>query len=108
MRESLELRRQLAVSLLDIEFVERFRNERLETIQLFGVEGLLDVVVRTLAHSLDGGVYRSLSRNDDGLGWNRQPLELLQQRKTIELRHLEVGENDSELVRAQLIDCFFS
>src|SRR5665647_168169 len=108
MRQILELRRQLAVSRLHIELVQRFWYERLETVQLFCVARLLDVIIRAFAHRLDSRVNRALAGDDDAFGGNPLPLELFQQRETIELGHLQIGENDSEVVSAQLVERFLA
>src|SRR5688500_6292045 len=96
MRQSLELGRQLAVSLLHVELLDCLRNQSLEAIELLGVERFLDVVVGTLAHRLYGRVDRSLPRHDDAFRRDRQALELLEKSKAVELRHLEVSEDNAE------------
>ncbi len=94
--------------MLDIEFFERFRNQRLETIELFSVERLLDVIVGAFAHRLHGGVDCPLACHDDALGRNPQALQLLQKCETVELRHHQVRKHDTEAVSAQMIERLLS
>jgi hypothetical protein len=93
-REVLELARQRAIGLLHDELVDRFRNQCLQPVELLAVQRLLDVVVRALTHGLHGRIDRRLAGDDDALGVDFALLHLLQQRKAIELRHLEIGEDD--------------
>ena len=104
MRQSLELRRQLAIFLLDVELVERLGNERFESIELVGSERLLDVIVRAFTHCLHCRINRCLPGDDYALGWNRAVLQLLQQRQPVHLRHLEVGEHHAERFGAELVE----
>src|SRR6185436_15332313 len=102
--ESLELRRQLAILLLDGELLEGLRDERLQSIQLVRGKRLLDVVVSTLAHCLHRRIDRRLAGDDDALGRNGPLLQLLQQGEAIHLRHLQIGENDAERLGAKLVE----
>ena len=104
MRESLELGRELAVLLLDLVLVERLGDQRLEPIELLGVERLLDVVVRALLHRLHGGVDRRLPGDDDALRRDLALLQLAQQREPVELGHLEVGEHDAVPLRGERVE----
>src|SRR6185312_1111106 len=83
-------------------------DERLEAIELFGSERLLDVVVRALPHGLDRGIDRRLPRDDDALARYLARLHLLEQREAIEFRHLEVGEDDAERSLEEVLERFLS
>src|ERR1700737_665928 len=103
-RQPLELGGQLAVFLLYVELLQRFRNERLESIQLVRGVRLFDVIVGTFAHGLDCGVHGRLAGDDDALGGNRPKLQLFQQRQAIDLWHLEIGQNDAKTLGTELIE----
>ncbi len=98
------LRCELAVLLADGVLLDRLRDERLEPVELLRVERLLDVVVRALAHRLNRGVDRRLAGDDDALGGYRARLQLLQDRESIDLRHLEIGEGDAEAAVLKLVE----
>jgi hypothetical protein len=102
--ESLQLRGELAILLPDLVLVERLGDERLEAVQLLGVERLLDVVVGALLHRLYGGIHRGLTGDDDALGGNLPLLQLAQQREAVEPRHLQVGEYDAVPVHGELVE----
>jgi len=103
-RESFQLRRQLAILLLDVELLERLRDQGLQAIQLVGRERLLDVVVRALAHGLDGRIDSGLSGHDDAFRGDGAKLKLLQQCKAVHLRHLEIGEHHAIALRTELVE----
>ena len=94
--------------MLDVELVERLRNKSLESVELVGSEGLLDVVVGALAHRLHRGIDSCLAGDDDALRRYCALLQLLQQGQSIDLGHLEVGEDDAERLRAKLVEGFLT
>ena len=102
--ESLELGRELAVLLLDVELVERLGNECLQAIELVRGEGLLDIVVGALTHRLDSGIDGCLAGDNDALGGNRPLLQLLEQRESVHLGHLEIGEDDAKRLGTELVE----
>ena len=108
MGEPFQLRGELPVLLSDLVLVERLRDERLEAIQLLGVEGFLDVVVGALLHGLHGRVHSSLPGDDDALGRNLTELELAEQRQPVELRHLQIGQHDAVPVHRELVERLLS
>src|SRR4051794_1493069 len=67
MGESLDRRGELLDLLAVVKLVERLRNERLQPVQLLGVERLLYVVVGALPHGLHGRIDGRLPGDDDAL-----------------------------------------
>src|SRR5256885_13036223 len=72
--------------LLNIELVQRLRDQRLQSIELVGSERLLDVVVRAFTHCLHRRVDCRLSGDDDALGRDLALLKLRSEEHTSELQ----------------------
>jgi hypothetical protein len=108
MRHALELGRQLAILLLDVELLDRLGQQRLEAIELVGRQRLLDIVVCALAHRVDGRFDRAGAGDDDAFRREILLLHFLEETQPVELWHLQVGEDDAIPLGAELLERFLA
>src|SRR5207245_1423113 len=65
-----------------------------QQLDLFAVEGLLDVIVSAELHRLDGGLHAGEGGHEDDRHFRPQPLHFSQQFDSAHLRHLQVGDQN--------------
>jgi hypothetical protein len=73
-------------------------------LHLFDVAGLEQVVVGAVAQRRDGGLDVGVAGEDDGDGERRAPPRLFEHREAVALLHVEVCEDEVELLAPQLPD----
>src|SRR6185437_9427446 len=107
-RQTFELGGELEILFLETELFEQFWDLCFELVQPLGVERLLDVVGGTLLDRLDRQLGRTLTGDHDELGRDLGAPQLAEQRDSVELRHLEVGQDDAVALGAQPLERLLS